>query len=119
MKQVLVRCWEVYHYRSPTLEPTRLYITYPEDNSGHDLITCLRCGTVYAVTVAKEVYIGPPLVEKLRGLKCIKCNVSLEENFAYYPDTYIYNGNECSYERPTVIPPDETSIVVAFPEIYE
>jgi hypothetical protein len=103
----------------PSAESDCLYLTYPEDNSGHNLITCLKCGAVYAVTIAEEVYVGPPLDNKLKGLDCSHCGSSLEGNYAYYPETYIASGKKHSYCRPTEIPPDDQSIVKEFEGIYE
>lgn len=117
MKKVLVRCWEIVDYDKKM--PHHLYITYPEENSGHDLITCTKCGAIFAITVAKEVYVGPPLKEKLKGMDCLSCGVALDRNFAYYPETYVVNNKLYSFERPQEIPPDETSVIKEFDGIYE
>ena len=119
MNKVSVRCWEVNNYGTDKGTPHSLYITYPEENSGHDLITCTKCGAVFAVTVAKEVYVGPPLKEKLMGMSCLSCGASLDKNFAYYPDTYVVNGELYSFERPQEIPSDEDSVVKEFDGIYD
>lgn len=115
MNKVEVRCWRVH---APNKKDD-LLITYPEDNQGHSPISCLNCGTVYAVTVVKEVYVGPPLKQKLGGMKCIGCGVSLCETQASYPDRYHDdNGSVCEYQRSELIPNDDDSIVVELPEIY-
>ncbi len=119
MNKVSVRCWEIENYRSGAAAPDHLFITYPEDNSGHELITCTNCGELYAVTVVKEVYVGPPLSTKVKGLKCIKCGGQLEENFAYYPETYFADGELITYQRDTVMPDDNKSLVKEFYGIYE
>ena len=119
MNKVSVRCWEVKDYDIGIEAPHHLYITYPEENSGHDLITCTKCGAIFAVTVAKEVYIGPPLKEKLMSVKCSCCGTPLGNNFAYYPETYMVNGELYSFNRPLEIPSDEDSIIKEFDGIYE
>lgn len=115
MNTVQVRCWRI---RVPG-RGDGVLITYPEDNQGHSLISCLRCGTIYAVTVAKEVYVGPPLDQKLKGLECIGCGAPLAETQAPYPERYRdEGGNVCEHQRSELIPNDEDSMVVEFPDIY-
>jgi DNA-directed RNA polymerase subunit N (RpoN/RPB10) len=94
-------------------------ITYPEDNQGHSLISCLKCGEVFAVTVAKEVYDGPPLNQKLKGLQCAGCGAPLRETYAPYPERYRDDaGNVREYERSDLILNDENSVIVELPDIY-
>jgi hypothetical protein len=119
MNKVKVRCWKIRVYPDKIEGPHDLYVTYPEDNSGHDLITCGNCGTIYAVTIAKELYIGPALQEKIRGLNCSNCGKPLESSYCYYPETYVINGTRFSFNRPSEIPPDEESIVIELEGIYE
>jgi RNase P subunit RPR2 len=115
MKIIQVRCW---HVRA-TGRKDDLLITYPEDNQGHALISCLECGAVYAVTVAKQVYFGPPLEQKLQRMKCINCGALLAKTYAAYPDRYRDdNGNVREYDRSSRIPDDEDSIVAELPDIY-
>ena len=117
MKKVQVRCWRI-HVRSPE-GGEDIFITYPEDNSGHSLISCLGCGHVYAVTVAKEVYVGPSLKEKICDMYCIKCGAPLTETYAPYPEQYRNSkGNICKYQRSDIIPNDEDSIIVELLDIY-
>jgi hypothetical protein len=119
VNKVKVRCWKVHQYRADEGARDELLVTYPEDNSGHSLITCLTCGAVFAVTVAKEVYCGPPLEQKLSGTLCPECERPLGGNWASYPDTYVANGKVFSYDRPNAMPPDSESIVVELDGIYE
>lgn len=119
MKKVSVRCWEVTNYSTGKDTPHRLYISYPEENGGHELITCIKCGAIYAVTVVKEVYTGPSLIEKLRDLTCMNCGGALSGNFAYYPETYLADGEIHSFKRSQEIPPAEDSIIKEFYGIYE
>jgi len=115
MNTVQVRCWRVH---VPDKKED-LFITYPEDNQGHGLISCLDCGAVYAVTVAKEVYVGPPLEEKLKGMRCVKCGALLSETQAAYPDHYRDDGGSVhEYERSELIPDDKDSMVVEMLDIY-
>lgn len=119
MNKVLVRCWRLEQIRPGTVQPDHLFITYPEGADGHSLITCLRCGALCAVTVTKEIYVGPPLAEKLRDLPCAKCGAVLGGNWAFYPETYLANGQVYAADRPATIPPDDESIVMEFDGVYE
>lgn len=119
MKKVAVRCWQVENHRLGVDTADHLFVTYPESNNGHKLITCTNCGELYAVTVVKEVYVGPPLVQKIKGLKCIECGCNLDKNFAYYPEMYFVDGELITYQRDEVLPDDEKSCVKDFYGIYE
>ena len=119
MKKVSVRCWKVKSFRAGKTLPDHLFVTYPESDSGHDLITCLNCGEIYAVTIVKEVYVGPSLDNKVKGINCISCGLSLDRNYAKYPETYVVDGERHSYAREVVLPDDNQSIVKEFYGIYE
>lgn len=119
MNKVKVRCWKVRHEGSESAQSEELFITYPEDNAGHSLITCLSCGALFAITVAKEVYVGPPLEEKLLDVNCSQCGKPLKNNWAHYPETYVVNGQAFSYRRAIAIPPEEESQVREFDGVYE
>jgi hypothetical protein len=119
MNKVQVRCWRLEQSRPGTSEPDHLLITYPEENAGHSLITCLKCGAVFAVTIAKEVYVGPPLEAKLKTMHCSTCGLILGGNSAAYPETYVINGTAFTAHRPFEIPRDEDSLVEEFEGIYE
>ena len=118
MKKSLVRCWAVSNPRPGIHTVDSLWTTYPEDNTGHRLISCLNCGHVYAVGVASMVYVGPPLDEKLKELKCISCGRGLSETCAPYPESYVVDGGIVHFERQRTIPPDAESVVKEFDEIY-
>jgi hypothetical protein len=113
-----VRCWKVEQWRKGEKSPDLIYITYPEDNSGHNLLSCLKCGHIYAVSVTKLVYTGPPLVEKLKGMSCIQCGTNLDQSLTSYPDRYFVNGLIFEFSRPKEIPPASDSLVMEFDEIY-
>lgn len=119
MKHVSVRCWRVQNYRPGKATPDELWITYPEGSAGHDLITCLRCGTVFAVTLALAEYVGPDLKTKLKETLCSGCGSPLDGHWAAYPETYIAEGKEYRFERDRMLPPDDESIVREFEGIYE
>lgn len=117
MNKVLVRCWELsIPFRQSN---AKLYITYPEDNSGHRLITCTNCGEVYAVTISKEVYVGPSLEEKLLSMQCNTCGIALTDNYEFYPETFISDGVKFCYKRSLQMPLEEESIVKEFLSIYD
>ena len=113
-----VRCWKVEHWRKGEKSPDQIYITYPENNSGHNLLSCLRCGHIYSVSVTKLVYIGSPLVEKLKGMCCIQCGTNLDRSLTAYPDRYFVDGQILEFKRPKEIPPASDSLVMEFDEIY-
>jgi DNA-directed RNA polymerase subunit N (RpoN/RPB10) len=119
MTRVKVRCWRVEHWRAGISSPNELFITYPESNSGHSLITCLSCGALYAVDVTKEVYRGPVLAEQAARTSCWRCGRELTDNWAFYPESYVMGGKRHSYQRSSVIPPDSESLVVEFEGLYE
>lgn len=113
MNKVQVRCWELY------AGTVKVFITYPEDNDGHCLGICVACGTVYAVDVTSEVYIGPPLADKLKGLPCDRCGRDLSHTWAAYPETYLdSSGAAGAFRRPRQIPDSAQSFVRSFPSIY-
>lgn len=117
MNKVQVRCWDIPLHGVHAHQ--HLLITYPEGHYGHSLLSCLNCGEIYAVTVAKEMYVGPPLREKLRGLKCINCGKPLESTAAPYPEQFRdKDGNVCEYVRDAIIPSDDESQIVELPDIY-
>ncbi|GEM_PF-1516750 len=119
MIKVKVRCWHVSNLRPGAVRPDQLLISYPADNSGHSLITCLTCGALFAVTIAKEVYIGPPLETKLASLACSRCGNGLSRNWAPYPDTYLVDGCMHSFTRSGIIPDSDESVVAELDGIYE
>ena len=86
---------------------------------GHSLVTCLMCGTVYAVTLAKELYVGPDLAAQMSKLKCTGCGVSLQDNWAEYPATFVVDGVAHQGSVPDEIPPDGTSVIKEFPGVCE
>lgn len=112
-----VRCWSVENWRGKD-KPDVLHLTYPEDNSGYDLISCLNCGHVYSSSVARAVYVGPPLRDKLKGMRCISCGVPLNETAHAYPDKYFSDGTIFEFRRLREMPPDDDSVVLDFDEIY-
>ena len=118
MKKTRVRCWGVSNLRPDVRRVDSLWIAYPEDNTGHRLISCLNCGHVYAVDVAQMVYVGPPLEEQLRRLNCVTCDRRLSETCAPYPESYVLNGEIVQFERPMKIPPDAESFIKDFDGIY-
>ena len=117
MTKSKVRCWRVENWRG-IAEPDVLHISYPEDNSGFDLISCLKCGHVYSASVSKAVYVGPELQEKLKGMRCISCNSPLYESVAPYPNKYLADNVIVEFQRPVEMPSDEDSVVLEFDEIY-
>ena len=117
MTKSRVRCLRVENWHGKKVLDV-LFITYPEDNSGHDLISCLRCGHIYSVSVAKQVYVGPDLREKLASTYCLGCGAVLAETSAPYPDKYRSGDEIISFLRPAEIPSDEAFMVMEFDEIY-
>mgnify|MGYP000464241494 CR=1 FL=1 len=119
MKTVYVRVWELFLPNPADGQNDKVMITYPEDNGGYDLISCLKCGQVYAASVAKQVYIGPPLEEKLRGLRCKICGSDLARTAAKYPERYLsHTGVVLQYERPQLIPDASESKIMEILDVY-
>ena len=114
MKKEQVRCWKVG-------KSDELFITYPECDKGHRLITCNNCGKVYAVNVIKHMYhaLGLDQYLNVNNITCVQCDINLTNNWVYYPDTYI-DSDKCvhTYKRMNEIPKDEDSIIVEFLEIF-
>lgn len=117
MKKSIVRCWRIENWRGKA-QPDELYITYPEDNWGHDLISCLECGHIYSVDISRQGYFGPEIEKKLVGLHCIRCGKPLDKSVAPYPEKYLSKEGIVAFQRPRKIPADEDSITVSFDEIY-
>ena len=119
MKTILVRVWKVIAHNSRYGEIDELTISYPEGNNGYDLIVCLKCGKVHAASVAKQVYVGPSLEEKIKASKCAGCGHSLLDGWSRYPDRYIgHTGEILEFSRPLLMPDLADSLVQEFPDLY-
>jgi DNA-directed RNA polymerase subunit N (RpoN/RPB10) len=106
-------------FDSETKMTTRIIITYPEDNIGYDLISCLSCGQIYAIDISKEVYIGPQREEKLKTVNCIQCGKILAETAALYPEKYrLETGKILEWKRDMEIPNDHDAIIEKVNGIY-
>ena len=117
MNKSKVRCWQFEDWHKHGI-CDKIYVTYPEDNAGFDLISCLHCGHIYSASVAKQVYGDQPLVEKVKNINCIECGNKLSETYHSYPDKYLARGVVHTFERPTEIPSDDSSSILEFDEIY-
>ena len=113
-----VRCWKFNEFDKKIPLPHRLYLTAPNICSGHNLITCTRCGHIYSVSILKMVYLGPELSEKLKHVECLGCGTSLVDNYASYPDNYLLHGKLMQFKRPSQILRDEDALELEFDEIY-
>lgn len=112
MKEVKVRCWEYIVNGDDTV-----YVTFPEDNMGYDLMSCLSCGQVYAVDISKEVYLGLRRQDILRDGNCIRCGAKLSDTCEQYPDTYLSKkGGVFTWQRSEKYPEFE-SLVLSFPDL--
>ena len=119
MKSEPVRCWPISLANSAGQLEDGHWITFPEENQGHDLIVCIGCGHLYAVNITKMVYVGPPLNEKLKTLSCSQCGEILCRSGRQYPETFRdSNGVVLAYERPREIPADGQSVVRDFEQLY-
>ena len=118
MKKDLVRCYIHNNYRIAGSTPDILYITYPDCNLGHTLLSCMNCGEIYAVDIQAETYADISLANKLSSLKCVKCGLTLSDVCKPYPETYTKDGVEIQFERPTLYPDNEPSITREFYAIY-
>jgi hypothetical protein len=112
MKKENVRCWTVGANHDH-------HITYPENDLGHKLICCRKCGAVYAVNVVKLLYVEPDLDRHLEKINCLECTSVLASQWLSYPDNYVEkDGSIGKVERSLVIPSDDKSITVAFYEVF-
>lgn len=119
MKIVQISCWEKYLFDSETNKQTRVITTYPEDNIGYDLISCLSCGQIYAIDISKEVYIGPERKVKLKTVNCIQCNKILAKTVAPYPEKYrLETGKILEWKRDMELPNDDDAIIEKVYGIY-
>ena len=117
MKKSMVRCWKLEVWRNQKIAD-EIYISYPEDNSGHDLLSCLHCSHIYAASVATRVYVGPPLQEILERTRCLGCGKFLVTTASPYPDKYLTADGVMSFSRPMEILLDKESTVKEFDELY-
>lgn len=119
MKKVQVRCWEITVPKCGDCAQTAVLVTYAEGDYGYELRSCLECGEIYAVDVAWESYLGPPLDEALRQLNCANCGCSLAESSSEYPSKFLCsNGVVSSVERPPEAPAFEASQIRELYGIY-
>lgn len=119
MKVEQVRCWRISLLSSKGDWETDHYITYPEDNSGHELFQCPFCGKIYSSSVLKSVYGPISALEQLENSHCTKCEKSLK-SAVNYPDKYIDKyGVLMSFKRSDYYPEDSESIVMEFESIFE
>ena|SRR5688572_15754097 len=117
MRKSQVRCWR---HEVPGVGGVAdvIHISYPEGHYGHDLLSCLKCGHVYAAAVARQLYSDQSLVDKLAAQACVSCGSPLGETCRPYPDEYLSHGAIRTFARPLTIPPDEDSLVLQFDELY-
>lgn len=119
MKKEPVRCWPISLPNKDGKLESGHWITFPEDNSGHDLVVCINCGHLYAVNIARMVYVGPPLEVKLGAINCVQCGRRLSECGKGYPETYRdASGAVQRYERHSELPSDDLSVVRDFEQLY-
>jgi hypothetical protein len=120
MKKAKVTCWPIeLPGKNGALESGH-WISYPEGEYGHDLLVCTKCGHVYAADVTHELYVGPPVTERLKSLAGAGCGVVLSETAMPYPETYRdASGSFHRFERDRVVPSDDSSVIREFDHIYE
>lgn len=116
MIKVAVRCWKEKIIKNKDVH--YVYVSYPESLSGYDIISCKTCGHLYAVDVAKEAYIGPPLSQKLESIRCSKCNEVLFDNYYNYPQNYLKDGEWYNYRPSITLPDDNDSEIIMLESIY-
>lgn len=115
MKTVRVPCWRFVAEPGPTY----VWAAYPSGDAGFDLVVCLRCGQVHAADVGAQIYLGPPLEEKLKTAACANCGACLAESGAAYPDKYRRpDGTVGTWQRPREIPRWDAELR-SYPSLYE
>lgn len=100
MKKIELKCWKVFKSGLTDTPLKRLsYIEkegdvlyyrpmQPEAHYGHDLVSCLNCGEIYAIPISVEMY-HEPREAKLKKTNCVNCAKNLEETAKSYPDFYL------------------------------
>jgi len=113
VKRNKVRCWEF-----PVDNSESIYAAYPEDNSGYDLVSCLKCGQIYSISVVEEVYQEINRDDFVKNKTCINCGETLSNSMAEYPENYLGNdGHIHKWHRPTEYP-DFDSVVNELPDLF-
>lgn len=114
MKMNKVRCWEY-----PTHQGVTVFASYPEDNSGYDLVMCFSCGQVYSISITQEVYGEKNRDAFTEHANCIHCHSSLKKNIGSYPENFITDDKTiCNWERPREYPIFE-SVIMEYPDLFE
>jgi rRNA maturation protein Nop10 len=117
MKKSLVRVWKITS--SPSTDSTDLWISYPEDNNGYTLLSCLSCGHIYSASVLAQVYGNTNFQDKIAEMKCVECGSELEKTIAPYPERFLSKDKRVfSCARSQFLPDDGDSTLIEFDEIY-
>ncbi len=112
-----IRCWKLKVYCGE--KEQEIYITFPENEMGYKLISCLKCGKIYSANITKEIYIGPDIETLMSNISCEECGSNLGINGALYPEKYLgLDKLTHEYKRSLEIPDDKDSIICEFPELY-
>jgi len=113
MKNNKVRCWKFFVENSEAV-----FASYPEDNSGYDLVCCLNCGQIYAVGIEKEVYGGIDRHTQSKNKHCIRCGNSIDGLLKSYPEHYLsLDGSIHRWVRPKEFPTFDSEIK-EFPDLF-
>jgi hypothetical protein len=116
MIKTKIRCSKVVTFDKNLKPLTTVYLVIPSDTGqGYDLISCLKCGTIYCIDQISETY-NPGIIEKS---KCITCDSNLAESSYPYPDKFLTEDKKvCDFYNPYLVttPPESDHI---FEEFYD
>ncbi len=118
MRKIKVGCWRYPADGRDPFKSEKVYCTFPKHGYGHKLVSCLKCGEVYAGDEIMELYLCP-LEKKLNETFCIGCGSNLGESAKNYPDFYL--GKDGFIHRAYLLgnPLDEDRIIREFWGLYE
>lgn len=116
--RVHVRCWPIQLPSGDGRVEGGHFITYPDGFGGHELLTCTKCGHLYAVDAKGMSDTNRTLGEAIRGLRCIGCSCELAGSLQPYPETYLDRGGKLlRHERTALMPDDAASVVHEFDQL--
>ncbi len=116
MKIMQVRCWEDKASPISGVYIT-VYVTRPDMGQGHRLLMCMRCGKIYAVNIANELYSKKSVENTMAQYSCLQCQHTLAGCLVDYPACYWWEGGVYQHEIEDRCPPDSDSLLVEMPVI--
>jgi DNA-directed RNA polymerase subunit RPC12/RpoP len=63
------------------------------------LATCINCGELFVYDEQELVFKKMTLKERTNGLKCPKCNLTLDKTIEKYPDTFRTKNDAIGHQK--------------------